>query len=194
MGSEEKIVKYVMTQEQLNNIIAISNREGIKAYKEERIKEERKRLREADPVQKIRRALPSYPRVKAGLKDEITFTEDEQKELRWKFFEDLMGNSSDIIRKTEIKMQEDEDRRKRNEYAVKKMETALEHFKEEYEVSRNEEFRRRYRVITSLYLDNEKMTVEEVAVVENVSEKTVFRDINAACKILADYMVETVFI
>ena len=46
---------------------------------------------------------------------------------------------------------------------------------------------RRCREIYGLYIDREKKSVSEIAEEENISEKTVYKDVSVACKIIAVY-------
>lgn len=85
-----------LTQEQINQIAAIGAKEGVRAYKEEQKKEERRRKKEDSKVRKTKKLLSSYRRIKATLSDGEQFTPEEQAELRWKFIEDLMGNTREI--------------------------------------------------------------------------------------------------
>lgn len=87
---------FPLTQEQINQIAAIGAKEGVRAYKEEQKKEERRRKKEDSKVRKTKKLLSSYRRIKATLSDGEQFTPEEQAELRWKFIEDLMGNTREI--------------------------------------------------------------------------------------------------
>lgn len=87
---------FPLTQEQINQIAAIGAKEGVRAYKEEQKKEERRRKKEDSKVRKTKKLLSSYRRIKATLSDGEQFTPEEQVELRWKFIEDLMGNTREI--------------------------------------------------------------------------------------------------
>lgn len=44
---------------------------------------------------------------------------------------------------------------------------------------------RRWRVIQGMYISEDKLTVAELAARENVAERTVYKDIDAACDIIA---------
>lgn len=89
---------FPLTQEQINQIAAIGAKEGVRAYKEEQKKEERRRKKEDSKVRKTKKLLSSYRRIKATLSDGEQFTPEEQAELRWKFVEDLMGNTREIAK------------------------------------------------------------------------------------------------
>ena len=57
------------------------------------------------------------------------------------------------------------------------------------ENSSSEEAKRRYRELHAMYIDDEAHDVKEIAEMENISEKIVYRDIGIACKILAVYLL-----
>lgn len=48
--------------------------------------------------------------------------------------------------------------------------------------SKKPEDQRRYRVLESMYLKDEQMTVREIAERENIDMRTVYKDIDAACE------------
>ena len=154
---------FPLTQEQINQIAAIGAKEGVRAYKEEQKKEERRRKKEDSKVRKTKKLLSSYRRIKATLSDGEQFTPEEQAELRWKFIEDLMGNTREIAGKSERTIKDTERKR--------------------------EEAKRRYRELSMMYLDEKPYTVQEISEVENISDKTVYKDIGIACGIVAIYLL-----
>ena len=109
--NQERPAVYVLTQEQINQIAAVGAKEGVKAFKEEQKKEERKRKKEDSKVRKTKKLLSSYRRIKATLSDGEEFTPEEQAELRWKFIEDLMGNTREIAGKSERTIKDTERKR-----------------------------------------------------------------------------------
>ena len=52
-GSE----KYILSQDQLNQIAAIASRAGVKAYKDEQAKNEKKKSRNEDKVRRTKKML-----------------------------------------------------------------------------------------------------------------------------------------
>jgi len=107
---------FPLTQEQINQIAAIGAKEGVRAYKEEQKKEERRRKKEDSKVRKTKKLLSSYRRIKATLSDGEQFTPEEQAELRWKFIEDLMGNTREIAGKSERTIKDTERKREEDLY------------------------------------------------------------------------------
>lgn len=188
-GNNETIPMYVLTQEQINQIAAISGKEAVKMFRAEQIKADKKRAREEDKVKKTKKMLSSYRRIKATLSEEVEFTEEEQIELRWKFIQDLMGNVKDTIGKAERTMQDTEKRRQEDMYCVFRIEKAVEMYREECEKSGSEEAMRRYRELSMKYLEEKEYTVQEIVEVENVSDKTVYKDLGIACGIVAVYLL-----
>ena len=133
--------------------------------------------------------LSSYRRIKATLSDEAEFTEEEKVELRWKFIQDLMGSTRETVRKSERVIQNVEKRRQEDLYCIYRIEKAAEMYQEECERSGSEEARRRYRELSMMYLEEKEYSVQEISTVENVSEKTVYKDIGIACGIVAVYLL-----
>jgi len=189
VGSEETKVMYVLTKDEIENIAQVASREAVKAYRAEQKKEDKRRAKETDKVSKTKKMLSSYRRIKATLSEEAEFTEEEKIELRWRFIEDLMGNARDIAKKSELTIRDSEKRRQEDLYCIDRIEKAMELYRSECEKSKNEEAKRRYRELEAMYIADEEMTVEEIAVRENVSEKTVYRDLGLACGIIAVYMM-----
>ncbi len=185
----EVVLKYVLTQDQINQIAAIAGKEAVKTFKEEQAKAEKKRKKEEDKVKKTKKMLSSYRRMKATLTDEVEFTEEEKIELRWKFIEDLMGNAKSVVDKSERTINDNEKRRQENLYCINRIEKATGLYREECEKSGNDEAKRRYRELEMLYLTDEVYTVQQIAEIENISEKTVYKDIGMACGIIAVYLL-----
>jgi hypothetical protein len=151
--------------------------------------EERRRKKEDSKVRKTKKLLSSYRRIKATLSDGEQFTPEEQAELRWKFIEDLMGNTREIAGKSERTIKDTERKREEDLYCVFRIEKATEMYREECEKSGSEEAKRRYRELSMMYLDEKPYTVQEISEVENISDKTVYKDIGIACGIVAIYLL-----
>ena len=69
------------------------------------------------------------------------------------------------------------------------VEDLTEMYREECEKSGSEEAKRRYRELSMMYLDEKPYTVQEISEVENISDKTVYKDIGIACGIVAIYLL-----
>ncbi len=187
--TEKKIPMYILTQEQINQIAAIAGEEAVKRFWAEQVKSDKKRARQENKVNKTKRMLSSYRRIKATLSDEAEFTEEEQIELRWKFIQDLMGNAKETVTRSERTIKDEEKRRQEDLYCVYRIEKAVEMYREECEKSRSEEAKRRYRELYMMYLEEKQYSVQEISTVENVSEKTVYKDLGIAYGIVAVYLL-----
>ena len=173
-------------QELLNVVAEIAAKAGVAAYKEEMKKAEKRR--ESERIKEIKRLLGGYRRIKSDLANEKEFTEEEKSEYRWKFVEDLMGNANGITSKSERIIKDKEKRRQENLYSIWRIDNALKLYEEECNKTSREEDKRRYREIYEMYIADEPMDVKQLAESENISEKTVYRDIGISYKILAIYL------
>lgn len=187
--TERKIPMYVLTQEQINQIAAVAGEEAVKRFRAEQVKSDKKRAREENKVNKTKKMLSSYRRIKATLSDEAEFTEEEQIELRWKFIQDLMGNAKEMVSRSERTIKDEEKRRQEDLYCIYRIEKATEMYREECEKSGSEEAKRRYRELSMMYLEEKQYSVQEISEVENVSDKTVYKDLGIACGIVAVYLL-----
>ena len=82
-------------------------------------------------------------------------------------------------------------RRREKLFCIRSVEAAVKLYKEECDTSGSEEYRRRFREMYDLYISEVPSTVKEISLRENVSEKTVYKDIKIACDILAVYLLQT---
>ena len=180
MATDKKIQMYVLTQEQINQIAAVAGKEAVQTFRAEQVKAEKKRAREENKVKKTKKMLSSYRRLKATLSDEAEFTEEEKAELRWKFVQDLMGSARETVSKSERVIQDGEKRRQEDLYCIYRIEKAIEMYREECERSGSKEAKRRYRELSMMYLEDREYSVQEISTVENVSEKTVYKDLGIA--------------
>lgn len=187
--TESKIPMYVLTQEQINQIAAVAGEEAVKRFRAEQVKSDKKRAREENKVKKTKKMLSSYRRIKATLSDEAEFTEEEQIELRWKFIQDLMGSVRETVSRSERTIKDEEKRRQEDLYCIYRIEKATEMYREECEKSGSEEAKRRYRELSMMYLEEKQYSVQEISEVENVSDKTVYKDLWIACGIVAVYLL-----
>lgn len=187
--TESKIPMYVLTQEQINQIAAVAGEEAVKRFRAEQVKSDKKRAREENKVKKTKKMLSSYRRIKATLSDEAEFTEEEQIELRWKFIQDLMGSVRETVSRSERTIKDEEKRRQEDLYCIYRIEKATEMYREECEKSGSEEAKRRYRELSMMYLEEKQYSVREISEVENVSDKTVYKDLGIACGIVAVYLL-----
>lgn len=175
-----------LSDEQLKIVTSLATTVAIESYKKEAQATERRNTSERK--RKTKQILSSYRRIKKQIEAGFNFTETEKAELRWKFIEDLMGNSDGKLLKSERIMADEERKREENLYTLRWLENALTLYRSECELAVNEEERRRFRVIEKTYLIDSPMTPDEIAEEENISRRTVFRDIDTAVSILTIYL------
>ena len=180
--------KSVLSTNVIEQITEIASREAVRAFREE-LKEQQRRV-ENRKVSATRRMLQSYRRVKAQVRKEAKLTEDEMRQLRWKFLEYMMGDPfSARSAAPDQGVVAENNRRRENLYAVHRIEDALKLYKKEVGASKNEEKKRRFRAMYDLYFSKTEVTIEEIAAKEGVSEKTAYRDVREAVEIMSDYIM-----
>lgn len=153
--------------------------------RKEREKMSWKAVREREAKERLK----SYRRLKKKYSDDAAPpSEDEQAELRWKCLEDLIGKPDSFLDKTIQSIGNRERIIRQTEYSLWQVETAMRLYAQECERFGTDEDKRRYRVICSMYIDPNRKSVEQIAEEECINTRTVYKDIDAACAILAVYM------
>lgn len=176
----------MLSKELLIAVAEIASNTAIEFYRDEMKRAEKRKYSER--IKNTKTQLRAYRKIKAKLNDEKCFTDEEKAEYRWKFVEDLMGSSKEIVSKSERIIKDEEKKRQEDLYAIYRIETAMRLFKEECEMSSSEEVKRRYREVYGMYIAEKPLSAQELAEQECVSEKTVYRDVGIACQVLAIYL------
>ncbi len=184
---DERVVLVTLTQEQLKDLNEAAARIGAaEAYRyilQER--GERNALIETRKVAMTKELLSTYKSMKEMSRQEQELTDTEKVECRWKFLKDLMGNreerSEAVVRDTEKRIQE-------NAYALWVIGQAVSMYRTECEKNGMQEGARGLRALEMIYLIDGDYDVKKVAEVENVSEKTIYKNIKTACKGLSYYI------
>ena len=179
---------YGVPQEELERIAMMATDHGTRAFQEAQIKANKRKDREENKVRKAKKMLGSYRRLKAKIAGEKEYTEAEKVEFRWKFIEDLMDARNSVSRSERV-IDEEERRRQEDLYCIYRIETAVEMYRQECEKSGKEEAMRRYEELWMMYMGDEQYTVQEIAEIKNISDKTVYKDIGIACGIVAVYLL-----
>lgn len=147
----------------------------------------RKNQRQNDPARAAKRMLSDYRRLKIAQKEDIVISEAEGLEMRWQYLVDLMG-APDRQLITENTAYAREKKLQYNQYKIQQVENAMALYRRECENARNEEAMRRYREVEMMYIDEIARTAQEIAEIEGVSDKCVYKDLGIACKIIAVYL------
>ena len=177
----------LFTQADLIQIIGQAARAAAKETASAIEKANREAARRSDPGKIAQRMLADYRRLKITQKEDIRITEAEGLEMRWRYLEDLMGAPDRRI-VTEETAYARERKLQYNQYKIQQIEAAMAMYRKECDNSGNEEFKRRFRVVQMRYIDEAERSAEEIAQQEGISVRSVYNDINMACKIIAVYL------
>lgn len=183
----EKMVLVTLTQEQLKEL----NKEAAKIGAAEaskhimREKNNEEGSMEARKFKKTKALLASYKNMKEASGLEQDLTDVEKAEYRWKFLKDLMENKEE---KSELIIKDVKKRIQENAYALRIIDQAISMYRSECEKNGMQEGARGLRALEMLYISKGDHDVKKVAEVENVSEKTIYKDIGIACKGLSYYI------
>lgn len=181
--------QYRLSQEEIQELVKNCTQAGIDAYKKQHEDATRRKKKLNDRAYRMKEKLSCYRRVKKALADDWTYTEEERREYRLQFLQDLMGDPLKNSSRTEEMLLDREEKRRRDLYSIQQIDHALDLYRDEIESSGSEEEARRYRILKWYYISDPGRTVAEIAELENVSEKTVYRDINLACEVMYQYVV-----
>ena len=171
------------TQEDLVFIAEAAAKKAVDAMEEMN----RKKARKNDPIRAVKRMLSDYRRLKIAQKEDIQISEAEGLELRWQYLIDLMGAPERRLY-TEDTAYARERKLQYNQYKIQQIEAAVVMYRKECENSGNEEAMRRYRIVEMTYMTKKGYTAQEIAEMENISDKTVYKDLGIACNIIAVYL------
>lgn len=164
-----------ITEKQLKLITEVVTRETLRIY-EEKLKEEQHQRRDRR-LKNIKLLLRHYRNFKKHCED-IKLEIDELNER-------LMFVTVDS---EEFKLKSIQKSKEKTLIMVRYIERMLVAFKSLCEMSENKDDIRQYETIYYLYISDDKKTVEEIAKCQNVTKRTVYRDVDRACKTLATLM------
>lgn len=176
--TKEKTTKYVLSEEQISNIVTIAAGEGVKAYKEEHQKAEKDR--QSRILNNAKVLIKNYRRFKSLCEQSVYKIEDADDPDLKDVLEMMQGKSSKNYEIISIK-----DRVVRTKIIMDHVDAMIAVFKKQCEVSTDPEELRRYRVIDGLYLTKEPKSVRDIVEEESITVSTVYRDAEKAFKKLA---------
>ncbi|MCC8157483.1 MAG: HTH domain-containing protein [Oscillospiraceae bacterium] len=188
MPEQRKV--FLLTEDEISALVLKCTQAGLDTYQKQEADQRRREAKNNDRARRMKDKLQSYRRVKKTIEDEAEYTPQEKYEYRLKFLEDLMGDPNrHSADRTERLLIDREEKRRQDQYSINQIDSALELYRQEVEETGNEEQTRRYRILRMYYIDGQTVTVEEIAELENVSSKTVYRDLNIACEIMYQYVI-----
>lgn len=187
MGKEKQALPKSFTRDDLLRVIEDTARAAaentVKAIDDMNKRNERR----TGPGKAAQRMLSEYRRLKIAVKEDIQISEAEGLEMRWNYLQDLMGapNRNMIFEETAYAR---ERKLQYGHYKMQRIEAAVAMYRRECEGFGSEEAMRRFRVVWMKYMDDAAKTVEEIAEIENISDKTVYKDLGIAHKAIGVYL------
>lgn len=168
----------IISEEDLDKLIKNAGREGAKKGVEEY--EKRKEREQEELTDKLRNSakdiIINYRRLK-GLKNTSVCGADSVTDPTLKeILEGLAGR----IREDEFTLNSTTRNKIKTGMLMNHVDVKLDEYREECRRSRIVDVQRRYRVIEMLYLREDRMSVEEVAEVEECDKSTIYRTLEKA--------------
>lgn len=141
MGKKE------LTDEYVAMIAGVAAEKAVEVYRKMENTERKRRERTESKPAKTKKLLTAYRRMKTDIADTEELTEEEKREFRWRFIEDLMGSAGSSCDRTEKDIEKYEIKRKKNLFYVQIIDRAMKLYRQECESSPYEEDIRRYREV-----------------------------------------------
>lgn len=182
MGPETNDLK--LTPE-LEAIVRLASETAVESYRKELERQQEqdgkaRRERHHRVVNSAKMLLKNYRRFKKMTVSSVYGKDTSTNETLVELLELMQG----IYRSGELEVVSIKDRVARTELMIEHIDAMLEVYKKD--CNRSPEGQRRYRVIYWMYLsEDESKTAEDIAEMENVVVRTVFRDIKTAYEELA---------
>lgn len=170
---------------ELEAIVRLASETAVESYRKELERQQEqdgkaRRERHHRVVNSAKMLLKNYRRFKKMTVSSVYGKDTSTNETLVELLELMQG----IYRSGELEVVSIKDRVARTELMIEHIDAMLEVYKKD--CNRSPEGRRRYRVIYWMYLsEDESKTAEDIAEMENVVVRTVFRDIKTAYEELA---------
>lgn len=170
---------------ELEAIVRLASETAVESYRKELERQQEqdgkaRRERHHRVVNSAKMLLKNYRRFKKMTVSSVYGKDTSTNETLVELLELMQG----IYRSGELEVVSIKDRVARTELMIEHIDAMLEVYKKD--CNRSPEGQRRYRVIYWMYLsEDESKTAEDIAEMENVVVRTVFRDIKAAYEELA---------
>lgn len=170
---------------ELEAIVRLASETAVESYRKELERQQEqdgkaRRERHNRVVNSAKMLLKNYRRFKKMTVSSVYGKDTSTNETLVELLELMQG----IYRSGELEVVSIKDRVARTELMIEHIDAMLEVYKKD--CNRSPEGQRRYRVIYWMYLsEDESKTAEDIAEMENVAVRTVFRDIKTAYEELA---------
>ena len=145
---------------------------GLKRYEAEQKRQKKKRIDRR--LRDTKRLLTHYQEIKIHAEDAIASLaeiNDEDYDFFQRLMEDDTSVDVDAIITSKVK----------SSIMLDHIDTMLHKYEQITFASKRDEEMRRYRVLESMCISDEPMSVAAIAERENVHERTVYKDLDAAC-------------
>lgn len=152
--------------------IELGVKEAIKTYESEKAKQSRRRSDRR--MHDTKRLLMHYREIKVHAEDAIASLaeiNDEDYDFFRRLMEDDRKVDVDSIVTSKV----------RSSIMLDQIDTMLHKYQQIAYSTRREEEMRRYRVLEAMCISDERKTVQEIAEMENIVDRTVYRDFDIAC-------------
>lgn len=152
--------------------IELGAKEAIKTYESEKAKQSRRRSDRR--MHDTKRLLMHYREIKVHAEDAIASLaeiNDEDYDFFRRLMEDDRKVDVDSIVTSKV----------RSSIMLDQIDTMLHKYQQIAYSTRREEEMRRYRVLEAMCISDERKTVQEIAEMENIVDRTVYRDFDIAC-------------
>lgn len=157
---------------ELEAIVQVASEAAIEKYKNERGKEHERRRRQVLNNTKV--LLKNYRRFKEMAENSVYDRNTTMNATLTELLEIMHG----IDHRDDYEVVSIKNRVARTSLMLEHIDAMLEAYHRN--CSRSIEGQRRYRVVKAMFLDDEQMTTGELAEIEHVTERTIFRDISIA--------------
>ena len=167
---------------ELEAVVRLASETAVNAYRKEleQQKETAHRERHRKVINSAKTLLKNYRRFKKMTVSSVYSKDTSTNETLVELLELMQG----IYHSGELEVVSIKDRVARTELMIEHIDAMLEVYKKD--CNRSPESQRRYRIIYWMYLsEDESKTAEDIAEMENVVVRTVFRDIKTAYEELA---------
>lgn len=167
---------------ELEAVVRLASETAVSAYKKEieRQRENAHRERHRKVINSAKTLLKNYRRFKKMTVSSVYGKDTSTNETLVELLELMQG----IYHSGELEVVSIKDRVARTELMIEHIDAMLEVYKKD--CNRSLESRRRYRIVYWTYLsEDESKTADDIAEMENVAVRTVFRDIKIAYEELA---------
>lgn len=183
----KKEIRYNLSQEDIQALCELSAQKGVEAFNSKMEKERQKALKRTDKVEVTKKLLREYRAVKKRVASRA-IDKAEIPELRFHALEDLMGQITSSSNRTEERIQSRLNKQLADMLDIEDINTAYRNYHDECRQFGTPEDQRRCRIIFEMYMGEKAYTVPEIAEMEAITERTVYRDINLGIIWLSVYL------